>query len=124
MRHTILLVMVALLMVVAAAGVALAVTKTCTTVPCKGTSAADVLRERIGDGKPDAIYGGGGRDRLWAWAYGGDTDRLYGGRGKDRLDVLDGDLKDLAHGGPGKHDVCLVDEFKEADRTCDIVGIT
>ena len=125
MRRSILLVMVALLMVVAAAGVALAVTKTCTSVPCKGTSAADKLRERTGDGKRDEIYGLRGADRLDA---GGslrsgpaETDILYGGRGDDWVWVVDEDLRDKAYGGPGKHDRCFADGFHESVRRFDDV---
>ena len=125
MKRIVFVVTVALLMVVAAAGVALAVTKTCTSVPCKGTSAADVLRERIGEGKRDVIYGLRGDDRLDA---GGslrsgpaETDLLYGGRGNDRVFAVDEDLRDKAYGGPGKHDRCLVDGFREGTPSCEDV---
>lgn len=124
MRRSILLVMVALFMVAAAAGVALAVTKTCTSVACKGTSAADVLRERIGDGKRDEIHGGRGRDRLTARHFTNDTDELHGGRGNDRIDVEDGDSRDRAVGGPGKHDVCFADVGEEQSRSCEIGAST
>jgi hypothetical protein len=124
MRRSILLVMVALVMVVAAAGVALAVTKTCNSVPCKGTSAADLLRERDGDGKRDVIYGLRGRDRLNA---GGslrsgptETDILYGGRGNDRVWAVDEDFRDKAYGGPGNHDQCFVDDVPEAMPSCEV----
>jgi hypothetical protein len=116
------------LLTVVAAGVALAVTKTCTSVPCSGTSAADVLRERIGDGKRDVIYGGRGDDRLRADRYGADTDKLYGGRGNDRLSVEDGDTvgtgsRDRAVGGPGKRDVCFIDLGSESSfRDCEVIG--
>jgi hypothetical protein len=119
MRRSILLVMVGLLMVVAGAGVALAVTKTCTSVPCRGTSAADVLRERVGNGKRDVIIGGRSADRLRADRYGADTDNLDGGRGNDRLNVLDGDFKDRAVGGPGNHDVCFVDDLELSPGSCE-----
>jgi hypothetical protein len=123
MRRSILLVMVALLMVVAGAGVALAVTKTCTSVPCRGTSADDVLRERIGDGKRDVIYGLRGSDRLDA---GGslrsgpaETDLLYGGGGRDWVWVVDEDFHDKARGGPGENDRCFGDTFRESMPSCE-----
>jgi hypothetical protein len=124
MRCSILLAMVALLMVVAAAGVALAVTKTCTSVPCRGTSAADVLRERIGDGKRDVIIGGRDRDRLIADRFANDTDELHGGRGKDRVDVEDGDSRDRAVGGPGNRDVCFADTGEEQSLSCEVGAST
>jgi Ca2+-binding RTX toxin-like protein len=114
--------LVALLTVVVA-GVALAVTKTCTTVPCTGTSADDVLKERIGDGKRDVIYGLRGNDRLRAGRYTSDTDELHGGRGNDRLNVLDGDFRDRAVGGRGNDDFCLVDDDAELSASCEGFGI-
>jgi hypothetical protein len=108
------------LLTVVVAGVALAVTKTCTSVPCSGTSAADVLRERIGDGKRDVIKGGLGRDRLNADRFTNDTDELHGGRGNDRVLVEDGDSRDRAVGGPGNHDVCFSDTGEELSLTCEV----
>ena len=123
-KATTMVALVAFLTIVVA-GVALAVTKTCTSVPCNGTSAADVLRERIGDGKRDVIYGFRGADRLNA---GGslrsgpaETDVLYGGRGNDRVFAVDEDFRDKAYGGPGKHDRCLVDGFREGTPSCEDV---
>jgi acyl-coenzyme A synthetase/AMP-(fatty) acid ligase len=124
MRRSILLVMVALVMVVAAAGVALAVTRTtCTSVPCNGTSAADGLRERIGDGKRDVIYGLRGSDRLDAGRFTNDTDKLRGGRGHDRVWAADQDRRDKAYGGPGKHDECYVDGLREAMPSCEFKSV-
>jgi Ca2+-binding RTX toxin-like protein len=105
------------------AGVAVAVTKTCSSVPCRGTSAADLLKERIGNGKRDVIIGGRGNDRLRANRYGADTDNLDGGRGNDRLNVLDGDFRDRAVGGPGNDDFCLVDDLPEVSPSCEVFGI-
>jgi hypothetical protein len=121
-KATTMVALVALLTVVVAS-VALAVTKTCTSVPCRGTSAADVLKERIGNGKRDVIYGLRSNDRLRAVRYGGDTDRLYGGRGNDRVNVLDGDFRDLAVGGPGNNDFCFVDDEREVSPTCEIFAV-
>jgi Ca2+-binding RTX toxin-like protein len=119
---TMVVALVALLTVVVA-GVALAVTKTCSSAPCRGTSAADVLKERIGDGKRDVIYGLRGTDRLRAGRFTDDTDELHGGRGNDRVLVLDGDFRDLAAGGPGNHDVCFVDDERELSRSCEVFAI-
>jgi hypothetical protein len=105
------------------AGVAVAVTKTCSSVPCRGTSAADLLKERIGDGKRDVIYGLQGNDRLRAGRYTNDTDELHGGRGNDRLNVLDGDSRDRAVGGRGNDDFCLVDDDAELSASCEGFGI-
>jgi hypothetical protein len=121
-KATTMVVLVALLMVVVA-GVALAVTKTCTSVPCTGTSAADVLKERIGNGKSDVILGGRGSDRLRAGRFTNDTDDLHGGRGNDRVLVLDGDFRDLADGGPGNNDVCFVDDQRELSRSCEVFAV-
>jgi Ca2+-binding RTX toxin-like protein len=122
-KATTMVVLVVLLTAVAA-GVAFALTTTtCSSVPCLGTPSADVLNERVGDGKRDVIYGGRGKDRIWAVRDGADTDALYGGRGNDRLNVEDRDFKDRAVGGPGKRDVCFIDEGREGSfRTCEIVG--
>jgi hypothetical protein len=106
-----------------AAGVAIAVTKTCSSVPCRGTPSADLLKERLGNGKRDVIIGGRGNDRLRAGRFGADADNLDGGRGNDRLDVLDRDIRDRAVGGPGKRDVCIVDDLPEVSPSCDIFGI-
>jgi hypothetical protein len=64
-KVTVMVALVALFTLVAA-GVAVAVTRTCTSVPCKGASAADVLRERVGDGQKDFIYGLGGDSARFA----------------------------------------------------------
>jgi hypothetical protein len=122
MRKTAAIMALLALFTPVAAGVAVALTTTtCSSVPCLGTPSADVLKERVGDGKRDVIYGGRGKDRIWAVRDGADT--LYGGRGNDRLNVEDRDFKDRAVGGPGKRDVCFIDEGRESSfRTCEIVG--
>jgi RTX calcium-binding nonapeptide repeat (4 copies) len=105
------------------AGVAIAVTKTCSSVPCRGTPAADLLKERVGNGNRDVIIGGRGNDRLRAGRYTNDTDELHGGRGNDRLNVLDGDFRDRAVGGRGNDDFCLVDDDAELSASCEGFGI-
>jgi hypothetical protein len=123
MRNTVAMMAIVALFSLVAAGVAVAVTKTCTSVPCRGTSAADVLKERVGDGKRDVIYGLRGNDRLRAGRYTSDTDVLYGGRGNDRVNVLDGDFRDRAVGGRGNDDFCLVDDHAELSASCEGFGI-
>lgn len=122
MRKTIVVMALVALFTLVAAGVAVAVTKTCSSVPCTGTPAADVLKERIGEGKRDVIHGLRGNDRLRANRFGADTDDLYGGRGNDRVNVLDGDGRDLAVGGRGR-DVCFVDEEWEISPSCEVFAI-
>ena len=89
----------------------------------QGHPSADVLKERVGDGKRDVIYGLRGNDRLNASRYGADTDNLDGGRGNDRLNVLDGDFRDRAVGGPSTDDFCLVDDDAELSPSCEGFGI-
>jgi Ca2+-binding RTX toxin-like protein len=124
MRNKVAMMMaLAALFTLVAAGAAMAVTKTCTLDPCKGTSAVDVLKERVGNGKSDVIYGFQQNDRLRAERYTRDTDYLYGGRGNDRLNVLDGDFRDWADGGPGSDDFCWVDDEDELSPTCEDYAI-
>jgi Ca2+-binding RTX toxin-like protein len=119
MRKTVAMTALVALFSLVVACVAVAVTKTCTTVPCTGTSAADVLKERIGDGKRDVISGLQGNDRLSARRFINDTDELHGGRGNDRVNVLDGDFRDRAVGGRGNDDFCLVDDDAELSASCE-----
>jgi hypothetical protein len=80
-RRLVLLSAAILLALVVSSGVALALTQTCTTNPCEGTSGADTLYERVGDlqNGADTIYGRGGDDDIIASEYEGDRDALYGG---------------------------------------------
>jgi Ca2+-binding RTX toxin-like protein len=123
MRKAVMMMALVALFTLVAAGVAVALTRTCTTVPCKGTSAADFLRERVGNGRSDVIYGFQQNDRLRAERYTRDTDYLYGGLGNDRLNVLDGDFNDWADGGPGTNDFCWVDDESELSPTCEDYAI-
>src|SRR3712207_7650139 len=77
MRKAVMMMALVALFTLVAAGVAVALTRTCTAVPCKGTSAADFLRERVGNGRSDVIYGFQQNDRLRAERYTRDTDYLY-----------------------------------------------
>ena len=62
MHRTVMMLGAAMFMLVVAAGVAVAVEKTCETVPCVGTDNDDELHERDGSVK-DRILGKGGNDR-------------------------------------------------------------
>ncbi len=119
MRKAVTMMALVALFTLVAAGVAVTLTRTCTTVPCKGTSSADFLRERVGNTRGDVIYGFQRNDRLRADRYTRDTDYLYGGLGNDRVNVLDGDYNDWADGGPGKDDFCWVDDESELSPTCE-----
>jgi len=109
------------LLVIVAAGVTWAVTKTCSTKPCTGSADHDVLYERVGRGVPDSIWGLGGRDFIDANTFNRDTDKLRGGRGADKLLSNDGDGRDVVRGGPGR-DVCIIDRG-DARVNCEDVRI-
>ncbi len=108
MRRMAMLLGATMLLVVVAAGVALAVTKTCQDNPCDGTDNDDVLYERVGNGLGDTISGFRGADAIDANTFSKDRDRVFGGPGSDRLLVNDGDGRDVVRGGDGR-DVCFVD---------------
>jgi hypothetical protein len=108
--------------VMVAAGVALAVTKTCKNVPCRGTDNDDVLYERIGNGDRDRIFGLRGNDDMSAALYTRDRDRLFGGPHGDRIVVNDGDRRDLAAGGRGS-DTCYIDRGDNT-RSCGRTNVT
>jgi Ca2+-binding RTX toxin-like protein len=121
-RRMFMLVGLTMITVVVAAGVALAVTKTCKNVPCRGTDNDDVLYERVGNGDRDRIYGLKGNDDMSAALYSNDKDRLFGGRHGDRIVVNDGDGRDLAAGGRGR-DTCLIDAGDQT-RSCERINVT
>jgi Ca2+-binding RTX toxin-like protein len=109
----------AMLLVLLAAGLAVAVTKTCgNRLPCEGTENDDVLYERIGSDQ-DRIIGFDGRDVIDANTFNTDRDVLKGGDGRDRLLTNDSDRSDTAHGGRGR-DVCYVTKG-DAARNCEVV---
>ena len=99
-----------LLALVVFSGVALALTITCTTSLCEGTSSADTLYERVGDlsSGDETIYGRGGHDDIIATNYEGDNDVLYGGGGVDVLNAQDHSVGDTLNGGKG-FDICYID---------------
>jgi RTX calcium-binding nonapeptide repeat (4 copies) len=107
MRRLLLMMGMVMLIAVMATGVALAVTKQCTDIPCNGTDNEDVLHERNGTVK-DAIYGMGAHDVLDANNFSRDRDRLFGGDQGDKLLANDRDGRDVLRGGMGR-DRCFGD---------------
>ena len=124
MRRTVLLMVSIALGVLFVSGVALAVTKTCSSSPCYGTNKDDTLTERRAVN--DEIIGLQGDDTIRAglvprerFAEGPDTDILRGGRGSDRLKSDDLEGRDMLYGGRGR-DVCIID-FGDRARGCEKV---
>jgi len=98
-----------MVLAVVAAGVAVAVTKTCgDNLPCRGTNNDDVLNERNGNGERDRILALDGKDRAQAVTFSKDRDSLDGGKQRDKLFVNDNDGRDTAKGGRGR-DTCVRD---------------
>jgi hypothetical protein len=107
MRRIALVLGLVMLFVMVATGVAVAVTKTCNSVPCTGTNDNDVLHERHGT-VHDRILGMAGHDILDANNYFNDRDVLKGGNGRDKLLANDRDGSDVLRGGKGR-DRCYGD---------------
>lgn len=107
MRRIAMVMGLAMLFALVAAGAALAVTKTCGGIPCNGTDNEDTLYERKGTVR-DVINGFGGEDVIDANTFNFDKDRVIGGDRGDKLLVNDGDSRDLVKGGMGR-DVCFID---------------
>jgi RTX calcium-binding nonapeptide repeat (4 copies) len=113
MRRTVLLMVSIALGVLFVSGIALAVTKKCSSSPCYGSRHNDTLME-WSVREDDKIYGLGGDDTIRASRWGEfppDTDILHGNGGSDRLKSLDLEGRDVLYGGKGRngHDVCLID---------------
>ena len=107
MRRLAMMLGVVMVLVVVAAGVAVAVEKDCNSIPCNGTDNEDILHERDGTVK-DAIYGFKAHDILDANNFSRDRDRLYGGGQGDKLLANDRDGRDVLRGGMGR-DRCFGD---------------
>jgi len=139
-RRGVLLLTSIVVMVVVAAGVALAANITCDGGGCLGTNAADTITgSNSGDvitaasgadivnarGGNDTVYGDNNGDTLNG---GANSDYIEGGRGDnvargnegdgDVVNVVDGDGNDFASGGDGggapgtaDDDVCIIDNF-------------
>ena len=119
MRRTVMMLGMVMIIAMMAAGVAVAVTKTCgNSLPCEGTNNDDVLYERIGSDQ-DRIFGFEGRDVIDANTFNRDRDVVHGGDGRDRLLTNDTDGRDRAHGGRGR-DICYVSRG-DATRSCEVV---
>jgi hypothetical protein len=133
MRRLAMLLGMTMLIVMVAAGVALAIVKTCgpNALPCEGTDREDVLYERIRkcndcrvnpNGLRDRILGFDGEDILSAVTGRDDRDVLEGGRKDDDLHTNDGDNRDAARGGRGR-DTCFIDQG-DATSSCERIDDT
>ena len=105
MRKVAMLMATLAILVLVAATAVYAVNKTCTSRPCSGTNAKDILYEQNGNRVADTIYGLGSADRINAGTFERDRDQLYGGPANDKLSTFDDDGNDNLNGGPGT-DTC------------------
>jgi len=116
MRRTFLLLLTTALALIAAGGIALAATFTCTTSPCNGTTENDQITGTL---QPETINGRGGDDQISALDANdtikgqGGTDTLNGQLGNDRLNGGIGN--DTMDGGDGNDRYRFSDNFG-ADR--------
>jgi hypothetical protein len=104
--------MVALL-VALVAGVAVAKTFVCKSIPCYGTNNNDQIGEREGSVQ-DIIKARGGADTVNAKRFGSDEDRIFGQKGNDKINTDDGDDRDVVNCGSGTADEAIIDA---GDRT-------
>ena len=113
-----------LVLLVMAAGVALAANQIirCTGQPCTASGNDDLVYERVGNGLNDTIYLKGGSDQVRAGRYTNDRDEIYGGAGYDFIRVADGDTNDRIRGGKG-NDKCYVDSRREIVGGCSAVVV-
>lgn len=124
MRKLVIMLGMAMLLVMAAAGVAVAsnhfneINCENRNLPCNGTDGDDLMHEREGTVR-DVIYGKGGHDVLDANNFNFDKDRLFGGARGDKILANDGDGRDVAKGGQGR-DVCYVNQG-DRTRNCNVV---
>ena len=121
MRKVAMLMATLAILVLMAATAVYAVNKTCTSRPCSGTNAKDILYEQNGNRVADAIYGLRQGDRINAGTFERDRDQLWGGPGNDRLGTFDDDGLDNLNGGPGT-DTCNGDigaDFGDAAVNCE-----
>jgi hypothetical protein len=119
-RRMFMFVGLSMLLLVVAAGIAVAVNKTCgDNLPCRGTNNDDVLNERDGNGKRDRILALDGKDSVQAVTFSNDRDSLDGGKQRDRLFVNDNDGRDTAKGGKGR-DTCVRDSG-DGTKSCENV---
>jgi Ca2+-binding RTX toxin-like protein len=107
MRKILLVAVAVAMLTVGIAGIAVAKTFVCQTVPCEGTNNPDRIGERSGRSQ-DIIRANGGDDFVNADRASRDADRVQGKNGNDVLNVGDGDSRDNVSGGRG-FDTCIVD---------------
>lgn len=107
MRKILLVAVAVAMLTVGIAGIAVAKTFVCQTVPCEGTNNPDQIGERNGRSQ-DIIRANGGDDFVNADRASRDADRVQGKNGDDVLDVGDGDFRDNVSGGRG-FDTCIAD---------------
>ncbi len=112
MRKILLVAVAVAMLTVGIAGIAVAKTFVCQTVPCEGTNNPDQIGERSGRSQ-DIIRANGGDDSVDAARASRDADRVLGDGGKDVLDVGDGDIRDHVSGGPG-FDTCIIDVLDDS----------
>jgi hypothetical protein len=118
MRRPVMMIGMGIVLVLVAAGLAVAITKTCgNNLPCEGTANDDVIYERIGKDQ-DRIRGRDGRDVIDANTFSPDRDVLNGERGRDTLLSNDTDKFDVANGGPGR-DTCYISKG-DSTRSCNV----
>jgi RTX calcium-binding nonapeptide repeat (4 copies) len=118
MRKLAIMIGMVMLLVIVAAGAAMAVTRTCNGIPCEGTNNDDFLHERT-DARKDAIFGEKGEDELDANNRFRDRDRLFGQDQGDKLLANDLDGRDVLKGGAGR-DRCYGDPG-DRFRNCEVV---
>jgi hypothetical protein len=111
-----------MVLLIVAAGVAVAASRVCDDIPCRGSENSDVLYEREGNHDRDRILGLDGEDVIQAATFRNDRDVVEGGRKDDRLLTNDGDGRDTARGDRGR-DVCYVDPG-DASSSCERRGDT
>jgi RTX calcium-binding nonapeptide repeat (4 copies) len=119
-RKMVMLLGLTMVLLIVGAGMAVAVSRVCNDIPCRGSENDDVLYEREGNRLRDRILGLEGEDVIQAATYTKDRDVVEGGRKDDRLLTNDGDGRDTARGDRGK-DVCYVDPG-DATSSCDRRG--
>ena len=117
------LVVVVMVPVLGAAALAADQIIQCKSIPCYGSGNDDKILERIGNGKADKIYPGGGHDLILANKYTNDIDVVKSSRGWDKIKVNDNDTLDTANAGKGRHDWCIVDARSEVGKGCDKVTV-
>lgn len=140
MRRATLLVLATIVGMLLATGVAVAVTKTCSTNPCRGTDSDDILTgtnaaneiralkgndvivARAGN---DRLYGDDGADALYGQ---GDNDIIYGGSGNDNfktqfdVDPNGPDIKPNPPFGAGLHGGVGDDTLYGQEGDDDVIG--